>query len=44
MPAMLWTFESLPLPVTALLVPVLLTLFGVFPAAGLISPTRWSSC
>jgi len=36
--AMLWTFESLPLPVTALLVPVLLTLFGVFPAAEALEP------
>ena len=36
--AMLWTFESLPLPVTALLVPVLLTLFGVFPAADALAP------
>jgi sodium-dependent dicarboxylate transporter 2/3/5 len=36
--AMMWTFESLPLPVTALLVPVLLTLFGVFPAADALAP------
>lgn len=36
--AMMWTFESLPLPVTALLVPVLLTLFGVFPAAEALAP------
>jgi len=35
---MLWTFESLPLPATALLVPVLLTLFGVFPAAEALAP------
>jgi di/tricarboxylate transporter len=35
--AMLLTFESLPLPVTALLVPVLLTLFGVLPGGGM----RW---
>ncbi|HUW43155.1 MAG TPA: hypothetical protein VMW02_02840, partial [Thermoplasmata archaeon] len=28
--SMLWTFGSLPLPVTALLVPVLLTFFGIF--------------
>lgn len=36
--AMMWTFESLPLPATALLVPVLLTLFGVFPAADALAP------
>lgn len=36
--AMMWTFESLPLPVTALLVPVLLTLFGVFPASRALEP------
>ncbi|MBI0582024.1 MAG: SLC13/DASS family transporter [Methanomassiliicoccales archaeon] len=36
--AMMWTFESLPLPATALLVPVLLTLFGVFPAAEALAP------
>lgn len=36
--AMMWTFESLPLPVTALLVPVLLTLFGVFPASEALAP------
>jgi len=36
--AMMWTFESLPLPATALLVPVLLTLFGVFPAAQALEP------
>ncbi|MCG7843954.1 MAG: SLC13 family permease [Methanomassiliicoccales archaeon] len=36
--AILWTFESLPLPATALLVPVLLTLFGVFPAALALQP------
>jgi sodium-dependent dicarboxylate transporter 2/3/5 len=35
---MMWTFESLPLPATALLVPVLLTLFGVFPAAEALEP------
>ncbi|MDH4122938.1 MAG: SLC13 family permease [Thermoplasmata archaeon] len=29
--SMLWTFGSLPLPVTALLVPVLLTFYGIFP-------------
>lgn len=31
--SMLWTFGSLPLPVTALLVPVLLTFYGIFPTA-----------
>ncbi|MBN1110237.1 MAG: SLC13/DASS family transporter [Methanomassiliicoccales archaeon] len=36
--AMMWTFESLPLPATALLVPVLLTLFGVFHAAEALEP------
>ncbi|HUT27894.1 MAG TPA: SLC13 family permease [Methanomassiliicoccales archaeon] len=36
--AIMWTFESLPLPATALLVPVLLTLFGVFPAAQALEP------
>lgn len=36
--ALMWTFESLPLPATALLVPVLLTLFGVFPAAQALEP------
>ena len=29
--ALMWTFESLPLPVTALMVPVLLVIYDIFP-------------
>jgi len=36
--AMLWTFGSFPLAVTALLVPVLLTFFGIFRAAEALEP------
>jgi sodium-dependent dicarboxylate transporter 2/3/5 len=36
--SMLWTFGPLPLPVTAILVPVLLTFFGIFPAAEALQP------
>ena len=36
--AMLWTFGGLPLPVTALLVPVLLTFYGIFQAADALQP------
>ncbi|HDP96593.1 MAG TPA: SLC13/DASS family transporter [Euryarchaeota archaeon] len=36
--SMLWTFGSLPLPVTALLVPVLLTFYGIFPTAEALMP------
>jgi len=36
--ALLWTFGSLPLPVTALLVPVLLTFYGVFPTDRALIP------
>ncbi len=36
--SMLWTFGALPLPVTALLVPVLLTFYGIFPTAQALMP------
>lgn len=36
--AMLWTFGALPLPVTALLVPVLLTFYGIFPTEQALIP------
>ncbi len=36
--SMLWTFGALPLPVTALLVPVLLTFYGIFPTADALVP------
>ncbi|UCE81076.1 MAG: SLC13/DASS family transporter [Methanobacteriota archaeon] len=36
--SMLWTFGGLPLPVTALLVPVLLTFYGIFPTADALQP------
>lgn len=36
--SMLWTFGALPLPVTALLVPVLLTFYGIFPTAEALMP------
>lgn len=36
--SMLWTFGALPLPVTALLVPVLLTFYGIFPTADALMP------
>ncbi len=36
--SMLWTFGGLPLPVTALLVPVLLTFYGIFPTAEALQP------
>jgi len=36
--SMLWTFGALPLPVTALLVPVLLTLYGIFPTTTALEP------
>ena len=36
--SMLWTFGGLPLPVTALLVPVLLTFYGIFPTAEALKP------
>ncbi|MEM3038897.1 MAG: SLC13 family permease [Thermoplasmata archaeon] len=36
--AMLWTFGALPLPVTALLVPVLLTFYGIFPTDKALIP------
>ena len=36
--SMLWTFGSLPLAVTALLVPILLTLFGLTTVAGALQP------
>jgi len=36
--AMLWTFGALPLPVTALLVPVLLTFYGIFPTDKALTP------
>lgn len=36
--SMLWTFGGLPLPVTALLVPVLLTFYGIFPTTEALEP------
>jgi sodium-dependent dicarboxylate transporter 2/3/5 len=36
--AMLWTFGGLPLPVTALLVPVLLTFYGIFGTDEALKP------
>lgn len=36
--SMLWTLGALPLPVTALLVPVLLTFYGVFPTSEALRP------
>lgn len=36
--SMLWTLGSLPLPVTALLVPVLLTFYGIFPTSDALRP------
>ncbi len=36
--SMLWTFGALPLPVTALLVPVLLTFYGIFPTDEALMP------
>ncbi len=36
--SMLWTFGALPLPVTALLVPVLLTFYGIFQTAEALMP------
>ena len=36
--ALLWTTEAIPLPVTALLVPVLLTAFGIFETSDALLP------